>query len=1062
MTSGSNRGEFSAHFKEFFEGCSPEFELAHAVPFDTTMPQFTSTVYPHLRPDATYGLDPQTMLLNITPTTHADLCGMIAGDFLAHTRVPADYSITSMRVLRNPLVWARYQAEKQLRRQLAISRRDAVARERAKGNTSVHVQPISAANEEDPEELYRDEILYHGTHQTRVPAILINGLEPRMTVRANYGQGVYFSDSIEKCMQYVDYQTSMEQEYSIILCCALLGRVMVEPHEKGKRNLSPQIKFLPPSFDSAVENDIYKEWIIIEKSQILPLCVINFKTANHADSFHRLGSFHSIFKGTGHYPNSISEIQKVCHVLVPCDNNALVNSQVAAEQLRDPDASEDDMLFNVFQIPHRKAKVRNFFIGGVREWMFAAPDRTGATVLFYLTEPEYTQLVSASKNIQILRTRLDEDKRSSLNIQSMQAFSIESEIKLIPNGATLVDLITAKLPEIVQVESQGHEVVALIEKLKADAVRTRGQMYLLTPQFLQTIQPHQARRAELEAKYEALKALFQGWTPHQFNMGKRVVEQLRPGLEKDIQESNARAERQAAAIESERARVLNQAMLMLKRLTEQQVQERLERSKVERAFADRLGRKEEFVMKSVEVETSRTRTWPLIVAELLMPMIMISQLKSETTKHLNDTNWVNQDYRIRSILALPHAKEWWDVAPEIVFGGPTPHHSFWPINPRKRLPNQSFFQFKDYLDWMFQEKENRFRRFNQRHNTTGTTGSGSAGASIQEQWDGVDPGVVQATCQLSSRFGLVEFNREIRQAELGRMGTDLIGDLMMPAEPHMLLQDGVSSSAGTNAECPICQDELVIPGSDSDRVIKLKSCRHCFHETCIAEWFKSKDAQLKCPMCNVMCTSEAKSSAAKRALLGPQKLGPMPDGTLGYFFDVRLCCYFIYIVMPSHTISEPTPTNPHATTTIPTDVRYAVVPFSSRLGPLLMMRILTLFHYGHLFKVGQSLTRGVNNVVVWNGVHLRTSMLGHFGFPAPNWEMNCWTEINQKGIGLGLDEIILGIPTADGQITQTGSAVAAQAAAAGVALPEALAAEMAAEELTQKLFDQDQPFLFLP
>lgn len=262
MTSDNSRDEFSARFKEFFEGCSPEFELAHAVPFDTALPQFTSTVYPHLDPEATYGLDPQTMLLNITPATHADLCGMIASDFLAHTRVPADYSITSMRVLRNPLVWARYQAEKQLRRQLAVNRRDAVARERAKGNTNVHVQPISAANEEGPEELYRDEILYHGTHQTRVPAILINGLDPRMTVRANYGQGVYFSDSIEKCMQYVDYQTSMEQEYSIILCCVLLGRVMVEPHEKGKRNMNPQIKFLPPSFDSAVETDIYREWIM--------------------------------------------------------------------------------------------------------------------------------------------------------------------------------------------------------------------------------------------------------------------------------------------------------------------------------------------------------------------------------------------------------------------------------------------------------------------------------------------------------------------------------------------------------------------------------------------------------------------------------------------------------------------------------------------------------------------------------------------------------------------------------------------------------------------------------
>ncbi|KAG0295746.1 putative E3 ubiquitin-protein ligase dtx2 [Linnemannia gamsii] len=1047
MSTNSNRGELSEKFKEFFEGCSPEFEQANAIPYDTTMPQFTGTAYPHLRPDASYGLDPQTLLLNITPGTHPDLCSLIASDFLSHTRVPADYSITSMRVLRNPLIWARYQAEKQLRRQLAANRKEAVARERAKGTNNVHVQPPSAANEEDPEELYRDEIVYHGTHQIRVPAILINGLEPRMTVRANYGQGVYFSDSIEKCMQYVDYQASMEQEYCIILCCVLLGRVMVEPHEKSKRNMSPQIKFLPPAFDSAVEYDIYKEWVIIEKSQILPLCVINFKTANHADSYHRLGSFQSIFKGTGHYPNSITEIQKVCNVLVPFDNNSVVNTRAVAENLRDPETHEDDMLFNIFGIPHHKAKVRNLFIGGLREWVFVVPDANGATVMFFVTEYEYTQLVSASKNIQVLRNRLDEDRVRSLNSQSIQAFSIESEIRLIPNGAALVDLITAKLPEIQQVESQGHEVVTLINKLTADAVQAGGQQFLTSPQFLQVLHPHQAKRADLEAKYESLKSLFTGWTTHQFGMGKRVVEVLRPTLAKDIQENNARAERQAAAIEAERERTHNQGRMMIKTLSEQQVQEKLERSKADRAHADRLGHREEFVMKPIEVDTSRTRTWPLIVAELLMPWVMINQLRPEAMKHLNDTNWVNQDHRIRSVLGLPHAKVWWDVAPEVVFGGPTPHHSFWPLDPRKRLPNPTFFWFKDYLEWILKEKESRLRRFNQRHGATGAAALSSGPSqetAIQDQWDHVDPRLVQATRQLSSRFGL----------------------------------DGVSSisssSSSEKAECPICQDELVIPGSrttaattagtpetDPDKVVKLKSCRHCYHETCIGEWFRSKDAQLKCPMCNVMCTSGAKSGAAKKALLGPQKLGPMPDGALGYFFDVRLCCYFIYIVMPTHTIPEPTTTNPNATKTIPTDIRYAVVPFTSRLGPLLMMRILTLFYYGHLFKVGQSLTRGVNNVVVWNGVHLRTSMSGHYGFPAPNWEINCWTEINQKGVGMGLDEIVLGVPTADGRITHTGSAVAAQAAAAGVALPEALAAEMAAEELTQQLFHHDQPPLFL-
>ncbi|KAF9129893.1 putative E3 ubiquitin-protein ligase dtx2 [Mortierella sp. 14UC] len=1076
MPSSSNRPEASDLFREFFENCSPEFEQAHAVPFDTAMPSSTSSVYPHLQPNAAYGLDPQTALLNLTHRTHPELCSNITNKFLSHTRIPEDYRITSVQVLKNPLIWARYQAEKQLRRKLAAERRDMFARERAKGSNSVHCQSPSAANEEDPEELYRDEILYHGTHQQRIPAILINGLEPRMTVRASYGQGVYFSDSIEKCMQYVDYQASMEQEYSIVMCSVLLGRVMVEAHDKTKRNMNPQVKFLPPSFDSAVVIDTYKEWIIMEKSQILPLCVINFKTCNHADAYHRLGSFQSLFQGTSRYPGGMHEIQKVCNVLVPFDNNAIVHSHAQAEELRDPDNHEHDMLFNIFDFPHNKAKVRNFFIGGVREWLFVAPDMNGAVSMFYVTEPEYNQLIAASKNIQLLRARLDEDRISSNNAVRVQQFSIVSEIKFISNGDALVNLLTAKLAEIQRVETEGQEVLDLVNSLKRKALVIGGHQYLAFPEVANVIHPHESKLRELEAKFAHLKTLFVEWTPHEFSMGKRVVAELRPALERDIMENKARADRQAAAIEAERARTFHQSKLLIKHVTELQAQERLERSKTERSQASSFGHKECFVMKPVDVDTSRTRSWPLIAAELLMPMLMIHQLKPEVSRHLNDTNWVNEAWRIRNVLALPHAKVWWDVVPEVLFGGPTPQHSLWPVDPRKRVPNDSFFTMKDYLLWIFKEKESRPRHFNQHHNTIGSTTQGAAASTasqaptIEEQWNQVDPSLVQAINGLSSRHGLVEFNRERRQADLDRMGGDLTGDLMVPAEPHMLLREGVGgdakSGSSEKAECPICQDELVsttstTPGAEPEKVVKLKSCRHCFHKECIDEWFKSPDAQLKCPLCNVMCTTAASAERTKKAFLGYQKLGPQPDGVLGYFFDVRLCCYFIYMVMPTHTIPDPTAANPNAIKTVPSDVRHAIVPFTSRLGPLLMMRILTLFYYGHLFKVGQSLTRGVCDVVVWNGVHLRTSMSGQFGFPAPNWEQNCWEEINQKGIALGLDELILSVPAADGRTIRRDSAQSAQASAQGVVIPADLAAEMAADETTQRIFHQDQPPLFV-
>ena len=86
-------------------------------------------------------------------------------------------------------------------------------------------------------------------------------------------------------------------------------------------------------------------------------------------------------------------------------------------------------------------------------------------------------------------------------------------------------------------------------------------------------------------------------------------------------------------------------------------------------------------------------------------------------------------------------------------------------------------------------------------------------------------------------------------------------------------------------------------------------------------------------------------------------------------------------------------------------------------------------------------------------------MSGHYGFPAPNWEDNCWQEINQKGVAMGLDELILSIPAADGRVIRTSSALSTNGQR--IAIPEALAAEIAAHELSLRLFNQDHPPLFL-
>ncbi|KAI8597757.1 hypothetical protein EDD21DRAFT_207938 [Dissophora ornata] len=235
----TNTNELSELFQPYFENCPPAMEKAATVPIERHENPITLTNLPQI---VAQGNSPvqgtgSTMLLDLSRLGDANLFETIADDFYAHTRDKADYDITSIYLLRNPVAWRRYQAEKQIGRQ-------------------------GAQGEEDPAMLFRDEILYHGTHQRCVPSILLHGIDPRMAVRANYGKGIYMSDSIEKCMQYVDKQTTIEQEYSVVLCCALLGKVIVEPYDKSKRKLDQHALFMPEGYHSGVAHDVFKEWVI--------------------------------------------------------------------------------------------------------------------------------------------------------------------------------------------------------------------------------------------------------------------------------------------------------------------------------------------------------------------------------------------------------------------------------------------------------------------------------------------------------------------------------------------------------------------------------------------------------------------------------------------------------------------------------------------------------------------------------------------------------------------------------------------------------------------------------
>ncbi|KAF9910477.1 putative E3 ubiquitin-protein ligase dtx2 [Lobosporangium transversale] len=1104
----TNQDELSDHFRKFFEDCPLDLEK-NAIPFERTsdtahfksvltVPQ-TATQF-NTPPAATTIPSNQSatnaaLLLNLDPGTEEALCRTIAGDFYSHTRNRLEYEIKSVHLLRNPLVWRRYQAEKQLRRQLA--EQDRLARTRARCNSN--------SDEKDdvgPTQLFRDEILYHGTQQRRIPSILLNGLDPRMTVRAIYGKGVYFSDSIEKCMQYVDKQTSMDQEYSIILCCVLLGNVLVEPYERSKRNLTQQTMFLPEGYDSAVEQDVFKEWIVFEKSQILPLCVINFTASNNPDSFFRMTAHQVLFNNSSTYPSAITDIARRCTVPTPTDNgHQRSRDELSKSELwRAPDFAFRAMLIGIFDLPGNlpTTQIRNIHFEPSKEWAvrFIEP-LSNEEKFFYMSDSSYNTLMELFKNIQVHMVRMENRKQVNRARRTIEENRINSQIDNLPDGQKLIETMALVGPQLHRIQSEGNTITQEIERNKNQLLVSGRGHIIQSHEFRLFIHPLERKLEELKAMHNDLMAQLAPWSRDDLNRAELLLK-AKQELQKAIDGELEWEQRQQKVISAEKARSKAQGFSLITTISLQRLESHIRNAKERRELLEK-GKSFEmsFRFTDVEIETSSSKVWPQIVAEMLLPVVMMTHLSDNIFAHLNNTSRCSENLEMNRDKeeangGLRDAGAWWHAAPQALFQEPAAASVFWPIDPRSRLTNRRLILLQDYVEWMFMEKENRTRKRDRRLNQ-GTPWSNSSlnpteellpselPGFIQAQWDLLDPSILHSIRGLSSRFGTVVFDRKKRLEELAQMGNDLLSNLFVDAEYHMLMGDRQlsSGSSGTQTsstlppvECPICQEALELPDPNSsslpttaahEKVVKLKGCRHCFHEECIKQWFQSKDAQLKCPMCNTLCTTEAKAGVTKNALGGrPQKLGPSPDAVMGYSFDVRLCCYFIYIIIPSHEIEDPEYPNRSARprTTIHTDIRYAIVPFSARLGPLLMIRLIALFYYGHLFRVGRSITRNVDNVVTWNGIHLRTSLTGQYGFPAPNFERNCWQEINQKGIAMGLEELVLGMPQSDGSMSAAVASTLDPQALNGIALPAEILAELAAEEMVVRIFHENRPLLF--
>ncbi|KAL8271633.1 hypothetical protein Esti_004438 [Eimeria stiedai] len=200
-----------------------------------------------------------------------------------------------------------------------------------------------------------------------------------------------------------------------------------------------------------------------------------------------------------------------------------------------------------------------------------------------------------------------------------------------------------------------------------------------------------------------------------------------------------------------------------------------------------------------------------------------------------------------------------------------------------------------------------------------------------------------------------------------------------------------SSDGGSTRNSPVAA--ATSNSCSCGEVVKMKGCPHCFHVECIRMYIKSSSkGGLYCPTCN---------------LLQLPGIGPSPPGKMMWTITNRSMLsghptegtIIINYIMEGgiQTERHAQPNTPYIGTR-----REAYLPDCLK-GRQLLRLLIQAFVKGHLFTVGQSVTSGRTNVVVWNGIHHKTSVSGgvlQYGYPDDTFLSRLAEELRARGFCL--------------------------------------------------------------